>query len=611
MALQLMSDLDSPNKPKKRLTLWVKTLLLAILCWVIPLLLIVLSLGSYIDYRLSEQMSGLMSTSVENAVSLTQERLNRAVSSCLFPSYDTTIPQAYDSYRRTGDDISMSNRISTFLAIQYRYDSSFLAVMLHMDGVEQTLHTYDQKHSALQAVWDYEECCRTGVTEYAKTLGTYMGFYRCEADNRLYMVRNLVNEHFETYGVLVMELNQERIFEPLTKVGWDPGVTVWLGGDMIPVLRRPDNISDTIMQNEAYSHEILGGADGFVDNGDVIGIYGTVENTHYKMPYLVVAESHIIHQESNVLWAVALCIIFCLFIQCAITLFFFRRNVTEPTDELSLVAKEVQQGRYGIRIDPESYTTQEFYTLGQNVNNMSIQLQYQFERIYKEELALRDAQIKALQSQINPHFLGNTLEIINWEARMAGNTQVSAMLEALSTMLEAVNDRRHRPVIHLSEELMYSNAYLTIIQQRMGKRLTVKKEIDDNLLSEYVPRLILQPVIENAVEHGISVVQQGTVVIRAYREEDVWMILEVENDGALSEEDAQRIKMLLDTGEDSEGQRARNIGIRNVHLRLQILYGSESGLSIFDSGHGTTISKIRLSLIDDGKSNQNMPNEFM
>ena len=98
--------------------------------------------------------------------------------------------------------------------------------------------------------------------------------------------------------------------------------------------------------------------------------------------------------------------------------------------------------------------SKEFAYLGNSFNAMSDKLKNQFERIYKEELALRDAKIMALQSQINPHFLNNTLEIINWEARLADDVKVCQMLEALSTMLNAAMDRKHRPLIHLSEEMM-------------------------------------------------------------------------------------------------------------------------------------------------------------
>ena len=113
-----------------------------------------------------------------------------------------------------------------------------------------------------------------------------------------------------------------------------------------------------------------------------------------------------------------------------------------------------------------------------NFNTMSLKLKDQFEKIYVEEIALRDANIHALQSQINPHFLNNTLEIINWEARMDGNEQVSKMIEALSTMLGATLNREKRDQISLKEELEYVDAYLYIIECRFRDRFECTRTIE-------------------------------------------------------------------------------------------------------------------------------------
>ena len=168
-------------------------------------------------------------------------------------------------------------------------------------------------------------------------------------------------------------------------------------------------------------------------------------------------------------------------------------------------------------------------------NSMSDKLKNQFEQIYLEELALRDANIMALQSQINPHFLNNTLEIINWEARMEGNDRVSSMIEALSTMLEATMDRKKQQMIPLSEEISYVEAYCYIIRQRFGEKFQFEKQIDPELLQTEVPRLIIQPIMENAVEHGLSG-RAGKIVLRIYAEEDKLKIAII-NDGLMSIED--------------------------------------------------------------------------
>lgn len=161
-------------------------------------------------------------------------------------------------------------------------------------------------------------------------------------------------------------------------------------------------------------------------------------------------------------------------------------------------------------------------------------------------------------------------------------------------------DRKHRPLVHLSEELMYADAYLYIIGERLGKRLTVQKEIDDSLLDYYVPRLILQPIMENAVEHGIKPTQKGTIILRA-RQENHWLLLEVENDGVTTYEDLMKIQELLGEEQPSGNEKSTSLGIRNVHQRLRILYGPESGVVVKITKNGTTLCSIKIDLSQVGQ----------
>lgn len=219
-------------------------------------------------------------------------------------------------------------------------------------------------------------------------------------------------------------------------------------------------------------------------------------------------------------------------------------------------------------------------------------LKYQFDHIYEEELALKDARIMALQSHINPHFMNNTLEIINWEARLAGNDKVSEMISSLGTLLDAALDRKKQPEVPLKEELTYVKAYLFIMKERFGKRLEVTLEIPEELYQEKVPRLILQPVIENAIAHGVQVQGTGKVRITGKKEQD-FLILAVHNDGTMTEEDEARIERLLKPDYNTSRESSGNLGIANVNQRLRILYGEESGLSIFEKNDGVQ-AKIKI-----------------
>jgi two-component system sensor histidine kinase YesM len=249
----------------------------------------------------------------------------------------------------------------------------------------------------------------------------------------------------------------------------------------------------------------------------------------------------------------------------------------------------VQTGRQGYQIT-QTAPNREFGKLYDHFNAMSAELQMQFQRSFLEQQATQQAKIKALQSQINPHFLNNTLEIINWEARFAENERVCAMIEALSTMLDAALDRDGRTQIALSQELVYVDAYLYIIQERLGDGFRVHKRISEDVLQQQIPRLILQPIVENAVEHDITRRRGGNLWVRAYRESDR-MVLEVEHDGTMTEADRENIRNLL-THPNEETEKRSQVGLRNVSQRLGLIYGKKSSLTVEETKAGTILARI-------------------
>ena len=181
---------------------------------------------------------------------------------------------------------------------------------------------------------------------------------------------------------------------------------------------------------------------------------------------------------------------------------------------------------------------------------------------------------------------------------MSGDVKASRMIEALSTVLDAALDRKGMPEVPLSEEMRYVNAYLYIVTQRFGERLKVDIDLPGVLMGCRVPRLILQPVIENAVEHGIRPGGEGRVALRGRLEGD-FLILEIENDGGLSPQDEAHIARLLSPDYDMAGEPSGNIGIANVNLRLRILYGPSCGLTIFRGEGSAVIARLTVARKSD------------
>lgn len=560
---------------------------IVLMCWILPVFIIVGVLGYYINSNINQQFIDTITSSAQNAVKIAGGRINAAVAASHNVNYYPVVKEAYAEYNETRDSGALYSKVTAFLSQQYKYDDKFLTTVLYFcDEPENLYYTYndrDRYTGGYLAVRKYYEEVHPLVKVLSPSLGTGVRFINVRGS--LYMLRNVLdsNNNFAPYAVVVMELDTDVIFDGMKNVIWGTDATIWLGEAKAAVTGKalsPDDLGISLARRGATFRE---------RDGQSI-VYGGEQLESCRLSYIVNIDSLPLVEELsgfNMLFLGLLTLIVPLLL---LALWFFYRNISRPMDALVSATKNIEGGALGYQIDG-GFDNREFQFLSEAFNSMSARLKYQFERIYSEELALRDARIMALQSQINPHFLNNTLEIINWEARLADNIKVSRMIEALSTMLDAAMDRKGSPVVRLSEEMMYVDAYLYIIGERLGRRLTVRKEIDPALLDCKVPRLILQPIIENAVEHGVQPQQRGVISIRIYREEES-LILQIENDGTLTAEDERHIVRLLSPDYDAKDESSNSLGIHNVNQRLKILYGEASGLSIKPDNSGHVVAKI-------------------
>lgn len=537
-----------------------------LICWLLPMVLAAATLGSYLAFGLGRQTRQAITEQFQLNLQMGADRVNSAVEASRLPSYDPELRAAWTQYRQGGGYAGLYRRYSALFTRLYQSDSRFLYAVFcfsgEMEGKSITVvnGSYGLLSNQVRDQWREDE---PAVRELARGLDTAVGFL--EQGGRVYLVRNLMDSEYRPIGVLALALDLPYYFEDLSLLAWAPAVSVRLGADTVLTVKGdapPQSAEGDILQY------VVGKRD-FTLQGWAAVDYGTLMAGFGAYPWM--------------LGAMGLSLLLLL----VFTFRFFRRKISRPIDALMEGAADIREGALGRRIDCAA-GSREFEYLTDSFNQMSAQLQTQFNRLYQEELARRDAQIKALQSHINPHFLNNTLETINWQARMSGDAKASKMIEALSTVLDAALDRKGVPEVRLSEEMTYVNAYLYIVKQRFGKRLTVDIDLPDGLMDCRVPRLILQPVIENAVEHGVGAGGQGHIVLRGYRQGE-FLILEIENDGGLTPEDARHIARLLSPDYDMAGEPSGNIGIANVNQRLRILYGPQCGLNIFP-GEGPLVT---------------------
>lgn len=575
---------------KRRQLKWSMVTMLTV-GWFIPLFILSVMVFFFVDRQINNQLEKTIITSTDKAVEICQMRIDDVVAASKAASYLPAIRECYGRYLADRDGTALNQGVTLFLTQQYNYNTSINMTTLYFtDRPEVLYHCYaNNNRGSFAAVQAFKKNAAEIVQQYAPKIDTDIAFLNI--GGRVYLVRNIMDSSFHAYAVIVMELNMDNIL-----MGLD-GVWGYKAGDLfvdgISILNENgvdpcrDDFPQRRMKSSYYERNLWKAY-----------VYKKVESNRHWFSYIIYLDSFaIVSEMDTVKYVFFLLLVFMIPLVMVIFLFFHKR-VNMPIRLLRQAHKEIEKENYGYQINVED-SDEEFYELGSAFNSMSATLKFQFEKNYLEELALRDANIMALQSQINPHFLNNTLEIINWESRLTGNYKVSNMIEALSTMLEATMDRKKEQLIPLAEELGYVDAYLYIIGQRYGDNFQVEKEIDESLLSVKVPRLIIQPIVENAVEHGMDIRRKGKIKLTV-RKEGQLLLIEVMDNGKLTEEARNKIEQLLYT-ESTTGTSSLSLGIRNVNKRLEIIYGKECGLTIKSNKEEHTVSTIVIKIDNEGE----------
>jgi len=250
--------------------------------------------------------------------------------------------------------------------------------------------------------------------------------------------------------------------------------------------------------------------------------------------------------------------------------FFMSSRITQPIKELEASMEAVQEGNFDIQLDIDG--EYEVVQLTKSYNVMIRKIRNLMDQILIEQEAKRKSELSSLQAQINPHFLYNTLDSIVWMAEHEKHEDVILMTSSLASLFR-ISISKGQMIIPVRKEIDHAKHYLTIQKMRYKDKFTFKFEIDETIYDYEVLKLILQPIIENSIYHGIRhMVDEGEITIRGYLKED-HLYFEVEDDGlGMSEEVIQNVLY--------EEANEQGVGLNNVHERIRLMYGKQYGLEI-------------------------------
>lgn len=264
--------------------------------------------------------------------------------------------------------------------------------------------------------------------------------------------------------------------------------------------------------------------------------------------------------------------------------FIISLRISRPIKHLESSMKEVEKGNFDIQVDIQS--SNEIGHLSNRFNRMTTEIKELMLQNVKEQELKRKSELQVLQAQINPHFLYNTLDSIIWMSETGKSKEVTHMTASLAKLFR-LSISKGQEFISISNEIEHIKSYLTIQKMRYKSKLDFEINVDKSILSYKVIKIILQPLVENAIYHGIRNMEGiGHIQINGTRKENRILLQVIDNGIGMTKEDIQNMYQKDRTSENGSG-----IGVQNVETRIKLHFGDQYGLH-FESelGRGTTVT---------------------
>ena len=347
---------------------------------------------------------------------------------------------------------------------------------------------------------------------------------------------------------------------------------------------------------EENTFEISELSDGIHRKKDNIYNISSLDSCNWKIVGVSFNDEITQAVKSQVVVGLIFALLFSAFMS-AVIYFLLSRTVTRPVRRLVASMQKFEKQAETFEYKADMSNVAEFQTLSTSFEHMVLMIQSLVEKVHNEEIVLRKTELKALQAQINPHFLYNTLDSIQWMCEQDNSKEAVEMVGALAKLFR-ISISHGNEFITIRDELRHAESYLIIQSYRYKNQFTYSFDVDESLLEYMCNKITIQPFIENAIYHGLDrMVDEGEIRICVHGDGKDIVITVSDNGLGMTKEQCETI--LKKDRSDSKG-----IGVKNVNDRLKIYFGDEYGISIdSELDVGTTVT-IRIPKIEKGRENE-------
>lgn len=400
-------------------------------------------------------------------------------------------------------------------------------------------------------------------------------------------------------GCLIIHMNSDILGNVLQSVNSNEYQQCLIIDNNKKIIYHPDSDYIGTQYREARVSELLTVQNGYMESLSEKGylVFSTSPVTGWSV-VCVVDNEYIMDSINRLRLFLILTALFCVILSVYFASY-ISRTISDPVARLQRKMHQVGEGDFDIRA--ATGASDEIGQLTMSFDKMVERTKQLIENVYQSEIYQKEAELNALQAQINPHFLYNTLQTIDMMAEEEEADEISDACQALSKIFRySIN--RGQEFVHVQDELVHIENYMLIQKLRFGNKLDVRYDIQEDCRELYIVKLLIQPMVENAVVHGMeNVLDRCLVTIRVYRDRDC-LYAEVEDNGTgIGTEQLDHLnEKLAQSGEQKMVHEVdyvkshRSIGLENTNARIKLYFGQEYGITITsEEGTGTKV-RIRL-----------------
>jgi two-component system sensor histidine kinase YesM len=583
--------------------------------WFAPLFLFTIGITGAISYHVaSNEVIEKMSLAQMNLAKKTMNEFNYLAQDAVdFTNYlflSSVVSELLDG-NHTSPSIRQKayQMISSLMVTRHSFQSM---IIYKLDDPTREFQPFAVNQTGITSAMTYEQFRKSKYYDLAfqskKGVWVYMkkeeGLFVGDKHNKILFIKVLKNVYtLEDIGIIVLGIDEIRLKQLYGNALIEEGAEFFLFNPDGTILTSSNGFWSGRKDKDLhhFDHFPIASDPSSLSNAEKGWIVSHVQSDLTGWHTVIIQNKKNLLQELNRIRMLTVLVMSTCFLIGLIICWYLALLFVRPIEKLTLSMKRLQKGDFSQRV--QFHGNDEIGILGQGYDTMVQRIKELIDDVYKSKLKQKEAELRSLQAQINPHFLYNTLNTICWTAQQKGEYELAEIVYSLSQVFRlSLNDGEDQITIHREVEMIRN--YLYIQQIRFQPRFTYEIDVDPSIQHLMIPKLLLQPLVENAIIHGIEPLDgSGLIHIKIYMDR-LGLFIEVTDNGVgIPEERLNQIKRHVEDLRDNgavnkptptpDSSKRLGWALTNIKERLVLTFGSNAKLHIHSSIHkGTQIQIV-------------------